>query len=229
MKQIIGIVAFCFLIGSVNAQSKERPTQPDLPGSLMIDVGWNGLSGESSTFDTKAWPSRSLGLYYTQSFIFGKFALAPAVGFGFEKFGFAGKKNFVVRDDQTVVFDTLQDADIIRNKLAVNYFELPIEIRWYPMGTVEGEGMFLGVGSILGARINAHTKIKYGVGQQKRTQKDKANFGLSDYRFGLVVRYGVPQINIFYKQYFTPLFKSGKEPGQGDPNLFTIGLNFTGF
>ncbi len=86
----------------------------------------------------------------------------PAIGITAEKLRLDNNLNFQTTTDNSIVFDTLRNrGDLRTNKIAINYLEIPFELKYYPTRTVDGEGMFLSIGGILGARIESHTKIKY--------------------------------------------------------------------
>jgi len=116
---------------------------------------------------------------------------------------------------------------------------MPLELRFHPKGTVEGEGFFVSAGVIPGLKLNAHTRIKYEESGAKQTQKLRANFGLNDYRLGLQFRVGWEGVNFFYKTYMTELFRKKQNiylPGDLEnsvdsfnPTITTIGINFSGF
>lgn len=213
------------------AQQKDRPSQPDFPGEIMLDFGLNGLSDRGNDLALKAWPSKSFGIYYNRIFMLSqKFAFSPSLGLAFEQYAFEEDMNFQEDGDRNVTFSDIDDVSVKKNKLAVNYLELPVEFRFYPTKSVAGEGLFIGLGGVAGLRINARTKIKYTTADDEtRVEKLRDTFGLNNVRYGVQARFGIKGINVFYKQYFSTLFKSGRAPGEKDATAYTIGVNITGF
>lgn len=228
--------SFLLLVAVFAVSSQEKLAgQPDLPGDLLLDFGLNYWDQEGDTI--KGWPSRSLGIYYNKRFrISNKFSFYAALGLGFEQFAFKG--NYVLtRVDGNIVLDTIM-ADIKKNKLGITYLDVPLEFRFHPKGTIEGEGLFLGVGVIPGLKIGAHTKVKYKIKGAIQKQKLRANFGLNDYRFGLQLRVGWRGVHFFYKTYLTKVFRHKQDivdptftvtGDQFNPAVTTFGVNFSGF
>jgi len=232
------LVSFLLLITFFSASSQEKLTgQPDLPGDILFDLGFNFWDQQNDTL--KNWSSRSVGIYYNKRYrISKKFSFYAAAGLGLEKFSFS-KNYFLNRGVKgAIVLDTLNSV-ILRNKMLVTYLDMPLELRFHPKGTIEGEGFFVSAGVIPGLKLNAHTRIKYEEAGAKQTQKLRANFGLNDYRLGLQFRVGWEGVNFFYKTYMTELFRKkqsiylpgdlGNEIDSFNPTITTIGINFSGF
>lgn len=209
--------------------------QPDLKGDLMLDLGFNYWMGDRDT--TKAFPSRSIGVYYTQRIrISDKFSFYPAVGFGTDKYSF--RKNYHLRNNDGVIEVDSTNAIIKRNKMIATYLDIPLELRYHPRGTQEGEGFFIGAGVIGGFKMSAHTKVKYVQNDHKRTEKLNSNFGLSDVRYGIQFRFGWKGAHLFFKKYFNNTYRIDQALVNPDlnptgqffnPTTTTVGINFTGF
>jgi len=227
------IFAAILLISSFSLLAQEdRYAQPELPGNIMVDVGMNVLQGGPDEMSLQNFNSRSVGVYYSHVFkISDRFTFNPAIGITAEKLRFDNNLNYQLDSDLALTFDTLQNrGDLRTNKLAINYVDLPFELRFYPTKTIDGEGLFVGFGGIVGARLESHTKIKYEFEGVNRTEKLRDRFGLQDFRFGLQGRVGLRGIHIFYKYYFSELYRTGRAPGgEATPNTWTIGLNVSGF
>lgn len=227
-----------FLLGVVliSTAQDRKFAQPDLPGDLMLDIGLNYWSNDQDTL--KNWGSKSLGVYYNKRFkISNKLSFHPAVGLGFEKLAF--KKNYHYGEDvdNSIIIDTTNTI-ISRNKLAVTYLDVPLEFRFHPKGTIEGEGFFIGAGVIGGLKLNAHTKLKYEENEVKRKEKLQSNFGLQDFRYGYQIRVGWKSFQFFYKHYLSDFYrKPQKQVGKDllpngelfNPAVSTFGINFSGF
>lgn len=212
--------------------------QPDLPGDLLLDIGFNVWSAQNDSLS--GWGSKSLGVYYNRRFkISNSLSFYPAVGLTFEKFDFKDNANYFRQADGSIAVDTLRSSfDIRKNKVAATYLEIPLELRFHPKGTIEGEGFFVGVGVIGGIKMGSHTKIKYREGDNRRKEKLRGNFGLSDFRYGLQARIGWKNIHVFFKKYFSEVYRNKQTVLNNDlqptdkefnPTLTTIGINFSGF
>lgn len=229
-------MAFSFI-----SYSQEKLNSPDIPGELMVDIGLNYLDDDPLTIDQSGWSSKSLGLYYTRRKVFGKhFAVNGGVGFGFEKISLGDSSTlFSQFDDGTdilaVAIQPLPNQEAgsspfysyKKNRLAITYLEVPVDFRFYPKGTVEGEGLFLGVGGVAGIRLNSKIKWKYDYLEQTIIEKTTGKFNLNSVRYGFQVRFGFKGVHLFYKQYMSDLFNS--ELGDSNPRMSTIGINVSGF
>ena len=221
--------------------TQERFSQPDFSGELMIDIGLNYLDAEPSTIDQSGWSSKSIGFYYTKRKQFGRnFAINGGLGLGFEKLSLGDTTTLFSKflngsDVASVAVATLPgtgpDDDPIlayeKNRLAITYFEAPVDFRFYPKGTEEGEGLFLGVGGVLGLRLNSKVKWKYDRLDETVIEKVSGGFNLNSVRYGFQARFGFKGVHLFYKQYMSDLFKD--EVNGVNPRMRTIGINVTGF
>lgn len=234
MNKVFAVGFLVLLSGFSKAQDNEdkRYAQPELPGDLMVDIGMTFLYNDPAELDIQNFNSRSVGVYYSQRFkLSDRFTFNPALGITAEKLRLDNNLNFQLADDNTIVFDSLLNrGDLRTNKIAINYIELPFELRFYPTRTVDGEGLFVSVGGIIGARLESHTKIKYDFNNIRRAEKLRDRFGLQDFRFGFQGRVGLRGIHVFYKYYFTEVFRPGRSPGENAaPGLWTFGINISGF
>lgn len=214
------------------AQEDSRYAQPELPGDLMIDVGMTFIRNAPLEMPLQNFNSRSVGIYYAHTFkMSDRWVFMPGIGVTAEKLRFDNNLNYQLDSDNAIVFDTLRNrGDLRTNKLAVNYLDIPVELRFYPTKTVDGEGMFFGVGAIIGLRMESHTKIKYDFDDVRRTEKLRDTFGLNNFRFGVQARYGLRGLHVFYKYYFSELYRSEQAPGGvANPNIWTLGINISGF
>jgi len=229
MKRILTFLGLVCTLSFVHAQ--RELSRPDIPGELMVDVGLNYLSEEPSELNQQGWLSKSLGLYYTKrKMLGGRFAFNFGLGFGLEKLDFGANQTLVQDGDEVRVGDSpfdISDSEIQKNRLAITYLDVPLEMRFYPRGTLEGEGLFIGVGGIAGLRLNAHSKWKYSEDGSDRVQKLSGSFDLNRVRYGYQVRFGYRGTHLFFKQYLSDVFNSTIE--DTNPRMFSVGINFSGF
>ena len=229
MGKIFGLIILCFTYFFGFAQEEKRLQQPDIPGDIMLDLGFNSLINNSESINTKLFPSRSFGIYYLLNRkLSDQFIFNSAIGLTFEKIGFSDRANYQVDDLKIISWDTLGVGELKSNILAINYLELPLEFRFYPSRTVDGEGLFVSIGGILGLKIAAKTKIKYKLDGSKFKETNTGNFGLSDFRYGMVARVGFKKVNAFVKYYMSDIWREAPVV-QVTPSQFTFGINLTGF
>ncbi len=229
MKTITALLVMMLAISSLTAQNEL--SRPDLPGELMIDVGLNYLDETPEDLTQRGWLSKSIGLYYTKRRVLGnRFAFNYGLGLGLEKLDFGSGQTLLEDGDDVVVGDfpfDANDSPVAKNRLALTYLDVPIEMRFYPRGTIEGEGLFVSVGGVAGLRLNAHTKWKYSEDGNDRVQKTSGSYDLNRIRYGYQVRFGYQKTHVFFKQYLSDVFNNPID--DSSPRMFTIGINFSGF
>ena len=239
MKYLFG--AF-FLVCCVVGLAQEKLARPDVPGEIMVDIGLNFLDEEPNFVDQAGWRSKSIGIYYTKRRAFNdKFSFYYGLGLGLEKISLGDSLTLssgVVfnegdgnpeNDSLAAVALTSLSGGInySKNRLAITYLDIPVEFRFHPKGTQDGEGLFVGVGGILGLRMNSHRKLKFEEGGETVIEKTKGGYNLTSVRYGLQARFGFRGVHLFYKQYFNDIFKDSF--GSVSPTMSTIGINVTGF
>lgn len=228
MKRFVGITLLILLTSAVFAQEKEKPTQPDFPGDLMLDYGFNFWNDAPEKFPTKFWGSNSIGLYYSKRFkISNRIAFHISPGFTIDKY--ASKRGYAWQSDEdgALDFDSLR-VSFAKNKLVATYLDIPVEFRIHPLGTQNGEGWFIGLGGFLGRRLGAHTKLKYQNATGEYKEKFYSDFDLVDFRYGLQARFGFRSFHLFYKHYLNNVFNESVDQ-DSNPQAWTIGINVSGF
>jgi len=213
------------LLGQDQSNSKTI-SRPDIPGELLFDLGLNYWDETPQGLNQKGWPSKSVALYYMRRRPFGgKLSLNYGIGLGLEKIDFGSDSTLNTGDPTEVV--ALELESVSKNRLATTYLDVPIEFRFHPKGTEDGEGFFIGVGAIGGLRMSSHTKLKFDEDGQTKIQKNKARFNLNNWRYGYQVRLGFRGIHLFWKSFLSDTFKG--EVGGVNPLQTTVGINITGF
>ncbi len=224
------VVLLIFLAFSSFAQQSDRPSQPDLQGDIMLDFGLNAWSEDAEKLRLDMWKSNSFSIYYNRMFkLNNKITFHPAAGFGFEKYSFNDDYTWLTDNQGDISLDTLSGVNLTKNKLQVTYFEIPLELRYYPWSTNSGEGLFVGVGVLGGVRINTVSKIKYPVGSGLAKTKLNQRLGVNDYRYGVHARIGWRTFHVYYKHYFSTLFDGSPDGSDSNPTTYTFGINFSGF
>ncbi|WP_425392738.1 outer membrane beta-barrel protein [Ekhidna sp.] len=238
MKYLLGAL-FSLSLLVVSAQELKRP---DIPGDLMVDVGFNVWSSMPGDLERSVWSSKSIGLYYSKRKVLsGKLSFNYGVGLGLEKMSLGDTVTLASNYSDNNDTPNNPDDDFIRpvalitnpenfakNKLATTYLDIPFELRFHPLGTEDGEGLFIGAGGIVGLRLNAHTKWKYDNNGETTRQKIGGKFNLNSFRYGYQVRAGFKGVHLFYKRYLSNVFNDEFADGS-NPVMTTIGINVTGF
>lgn len=236
MKYIFGFVLFV-CVGSLFGQ--DEPARPDVPGEVMVDVGLNYWDKEPLFVDQKGWSSKSIGIYYSKrKGLAEKFSFYYGMGLGMEKVSlgdsltlssgvvFNGSNGDSLAAVALVGLDSRISYD--KNRLAMTYLDIPLEMRFHPGGTQDGEGFFIGAGGVVGLRLNSHSKLKYDDAGETVIEKVKGGYNLSALRYGVQFRLGFKGVHLFYKKYFNDTFKDAFSNGV-NPRMTSIGINVTGF
>lgn len=214
------------------AQEDARPYQPDLEGDLMLDYGFSYWSIKQDQLPGRVIGSNAVSLFYSRRFKMNNhFAFHPGIGFSFDKYAFSGQQTWVFDNNaREYSLDTIfVGAILTKNKLVSTYFEVPLEIRYHPLGTEKGEGWFIGVGLVGGLRLSSHTKVKFDTNQNSFKEKNFDSFELKNYRYGVQFRFGFRSIHLYYKTYLSDLFDTSPFIDGRIPQASTIGINISGF
>lgn len=215
--------------------------RPDIPGELMVDVGFNVWTSMPGPLERRTWSSKSIGLYYTKrKALSNKLSFNYGIGLGLEKMSLGDSSTLasaVLDDNGTTATDDdfVQSVLIVpnpenfsKNKLATTYMDIPVEFRFHPFGTEDGEGLFIGAGGIVGLRLKSHTKWKYDNNGETVREKTSGKFNLNSFRYGYQIRAGFRGVHFFYKRYVSDVFNDPFPSGE-NPIMTTVGINVTGF
>lgn len=227
---IIALLVIAF--SNVALAQDEKKGSPDLPGDLIVNLGINTLTNRPENMRVSAFGSKSFGIYYTNRIqLSPSFSFYPGIGITSEKYEFEEDVTLIRNaDNETVVSDITDLGEIDKNRIAVNYLEVPLEFRYYPWKTNDGSGFFIGVGGSLGVRVESHMKLKYSDGDVNFKNKFSNDFNLSSVRYGLIGRVGTRGISGFYRIYFSELFDAGQSPDpELNPTSYTIGISINAF
>ena len=247
---IILVSALVCLSVALRAQEKPRKAfRPDIPGSFMIDFGFNNGQNKPVGFDQSFWGSRTLNLYYHYPVRIPntKFSYNPGAGFAFERFKFTNNYTLLQQPatDGTMILDDptktlFVGGSVKKSMLVANYIDfMPLEFRFDTNPKDVSRGFNVTVGGRVGFLMESHTKIKYTEGVASGIYKDKQQHGLNTFRYGVYTRIGVGNFNWFWFYNFSTYFSANKGPHVSGPtgidatpstmNTMTIGISLNGF
>ncbi len=210
---------------------RKRQARPDIPGTLLIELGFNLLQNNDPSIDIELLGSRTLNLTYLYEKRIGNtnFFVMPGIGVGMDRYKFDEDVTLSRNFDNTVSFDTINTGGIKKSMLVTNYLDIPLEVRFLANPEDSKRSFKVGVGFKAGILLSSHTKIKADIDDNQFKTKVKNDFNLNRFRYGVVGRIGVGGFNVFYYQSLNALFEKDKGPIQTEANNITIGLSFTGF
>ncbi len=148
--------------------------------------------------------------------------------------------NFKFQDDQTRVDETATGVvfskdprpySFEKSKLEATYLNLSAipmysfgrnhyHSRWWHHGH---DSFRIGLGPYVGYRIESHSKLVYNLDGDTKVEKEKDNFYLNNFRYGLKLQFGTQGIEFFTAYDLNPLFAEGKGP---DLHAITFGIVF---
>ena len=204
--------------------------EPDLPGTLTVDFGFNFLQNAPDNLNLRFWKSKGVGLYYLYDMPIGesKFSFHPGLGVGFESYAFSnnvtigytpGADSASIVDLDGAIYETVD-----KSKLVTHYVDVPLEFRFYTKENYRG--FMVGVGAKVGYLFSSYTKIKYETEGETRTSKLRQDFNLNRLRYGVSARLGFRGFNLHGQYMLSNLFKSAGGP---EVNNYKVGLSIALF
>lgn len=214
------------------SQEPSRRGLPDLPGSFVLEFGFNQTQDAPDTFDIGFWGSRTVNVFYQFDKRIGntKFSVHPGIGFSLERFKL--KNNYTL--SSTVSTTELVPADdffpgIKKSMIVTNYLDVPLEIRFSTRPDDPSRSFRVSVGGRVGYLFDSFTKIKYSEEGEVKTTKNKENYNLSKLRYGTFFKLGAGNLGLVAYYNLSPLFEEDEGPEQTEMNTFTIGLSLSSF
>jgi hypothetical protein len=248
-KFAFSVLFLAFTVASL-AQSESTPTiekkkgRPNIPGTFAIDLGFN-LPTEKENFNTGIFGSRTLNLYYYYDKQLGKskFSVHGGLGVGLERYKFSNDRTLSYIAGANSPYDTVRmvsassvvnSSKIKRSGLITNYFDIPLEFRFSTNPDDPGRSFKVGLGFKAGVLFDSFTKIKYSQDGETKKLKDKQNYNLNPFRYGVTLRVGAGNFTVYSYYSLSTLFKEGKGPNDGKGNFgditnFTVGITLAAF
>jgi hypothetical protein len=177
--------------------------------------------GEDSFMDLNTGRSWVINLNFAQySLGFGTSHFGSVIGLGleFNNYFFDGDNTMAEVNDYVVGIDT---SGISKSKLTTTFLRIPLILEVQFPNNVRAKRMFISAGVIGGLKLGSHTKVVYENEYGKSKDKNKDDFNISPFRFGVTARIGFGCVSVFGDYYFTPMYVDGKGP---DLNPFSVGL-----
>jgi hypothetical protein len=155
-----------------------------------------------------------------------------SIGFGTSHFGavtglglefnnyFFDRKNSVIELDDQLVEDTLS-ASVSKSKLTNSFLRIPLILEVQFPKTIRAKRIHISAGIVAGLKLGSHTKVVYKDDGRKEKDKNKDDFNINPFRYGLTARVGYGNLSVFSDYYFTPMFVEDKGPAL---HPFSLGL-----
>lgn len=210
--------------------TKKTTASPNFPGNLVFDIGFNFLTDEPDDMKLNFFGSKIFNLYYMYEVKLGNsaFSYNPGFGVGLEKYRFDKDVTLATTDEGTVL-TPIEGVDVKNSKLAANYLDIPLELRFHADKNNFRKSFKIAVGGKVGVLFDSHTKLKYKANGDTKITKSKEQFDLSRFRYGIQGRIGIGSFSVFYYQELSSLFKDGKGPENTDTSPFKVGISLYAF
>jgi hypothetical protein len=125
IKKFAPLAVLLILTYNAFAQTKEttkKTGRPDIPGTFVMDIGFNRLTERPNNVKYGLWGSRTLNLYYMYDMRIGKskFTFHPGIGLGMERFKLLKYDKFLASDTihyntpPTLIFDNVGNTIFAR-------------------------------------------------------------------------------------------------------------------
>lgn len=240
----IGILIIFMLTMIFTAQSQDLPAntgtsktrlsgKPNIPGNFVVDFGFNQPFDKDSLFSIGFWGSRTINVYYQYDIriMNSKFSFVPGIGLSMERYKL---KNLYTLgyDAATQTVALIPPFPAIRKSMVVtNYVEIPVELRFSTRPDDPARSFKASIGGRIGYLYDAFSKITYKEEGEKKIFKDKQNFNMSRFRYGVFAKIGAGNFSVFAYYNLVPVFEEGKgpQPAQKEMKNFTVGISLSGF
>ncbi len=220
MKRFIVLFAALALV-SIDVVSQEIPRmrpKDRLIVGLFTDV-WSNLP---DNMETKA-INRGVTINYLQDFPISTTNFSFAVGLGFTSHNLYGDYFYERTQGRHDFVSNAMDLDYDKNKISLNYLNIPLELRFRTRNTPQTFRIHAGVKA--GLLVNAHTKYVGEVlpGDRETKLKEGKLDNIESFMFGFHSRIGYGRVNLNTFINLTDIFEGNNAQ---DASLVSVGLSF---
>lgn len=213
----------------------EAAGRPDIPGDLMIDLGFTTLSNNPEEMKLNFWGSRIFNVYYLFSKPIAESGLSlhPGLGIGTAKYAFNDKITIGYEDVDGVptmsvipLTEAFPQAERLgQTQLASATLDAMAELRWNSRKYDHKRSFKVVIGGKLGYMIDSKTKVRYFERGEWKIAKQKESFQLNFLRYSAYGRIGYGNVYLHYTYTFAPLFQPDEGPLQSEATPMSFGLS----
>ena len=203
-----------------------------IPIKPVMDIGFTTYSAPPTNMEVNLLGSRTVNIAALyEMYISDHFTFNTGLGVSIERYSF--EKDVTIREtinaqnNSAVGMFPIAYNDVRKSLFTPTYLDIPIELRAV---TSTGRKTFRFIlGFKAGILLGAHTKIKYGTGDDVRTEKLKDDFFLNRFHYGVYSRVGYKSVHLYTYYSLSDLFQPNKlSPNQAAVPLI-FGLSFMMF
>ena len=153
------------------------------------------------------------------------------VGFMYNMLHATDNRVFADVDNQTILVDAGVDTKARKTYFKNVYFVVPmhLEFDFSKTKTVDDKKVFkshkgarFGIGGFVGVNTNSKQFIAYEINDYKFSEKQKGDFNVNDFTYGLSAYIGHKSTSLYLKYDLNPMFKNNPI----DQNNISLGLRF---
>jgi hypothetical protein len=232
------LLATASLSQAQTTETTKKTGRPDIPGTFVFEIGVNRGLEAPPKFSIGLWGSRAVNLYYQYDFriLKSKFSFVPAIGVSLERYNFKEKTILGYDAEDSLTLLTGTDAGfpgIKKSQFITNYVEVPLHFQYLSKPDDPGRSFKIQIGGRIGYLYDSFNKLKYKEEGELRKLKDKRQFNLNEFRYGLSAKIGVGNFSVFGYYNLNNLFEDGKGLGYKgeivDFPTFTVGISLSSF
>jgi hypothetical protein len=186
-----------------------------VPVKPVMDIGFNTYGNPPPSMELNLLGSRAINIAALyEVYLSDYFTMNTGLGIGIDRYSFSKDvtlreiKDFQNNDVVGVFPLTFNYNDVRKTLLTPTYLEIPLEFRAVTSTGRETFRFILGFKA--GILVSAHTKIKYGTGDNLRTEKLSDDFFLNRFRYGVYSRIGYKSIHLYTYYSLSNLFQNNK-------------------
>lgn len=242
MTKLASIIILLSLSLAAAAQTAEPATKtgtkPNIPGAFVLELGINTAYQPPSKFEEALWGSRTINVYYQYEIriLKSSFSFVPGIGLSLERFKFKNGAVFGYDAEDSLKLllpDETPMTGLKKSQLITNYVDVPLELRFTSNPNDPARSFKAAIGGRFGYMYDSFAKLKYKEGGETKQLKDKQDWNLNRFRYGVYTKIGIGNFALFGYYNLTPLFKEGEGPGQNnvvtDFQTFTVGISLSSF
>jgi len=147
--------------------------------------------------------------------------LVTGAGLEWNNYHFDNNINLMESESKQIFAVTETEKEYYKNSLNVFHVNVPLMLELHV-----GEGLNLGVGVYGGVRLGAKTKQFYKENDNKFKLKNKDDYQISPYNYGVTVRFGMKDYQLFANYSLMPFFKENRGP---EMYPISVGITFPSF
>lgn len=163
------------------------------------------------------------------------FSFVPGIGFSMERFKFKNEHTLDYNGSSVVMVNPTEAGrpDTRKSQLITNYIEVPVEITFRTNPEDPARSFKASVGGRVGYMFDSFTKIKYKENGEVKKLKDKQDYNLNKFRYGISAKIGVGNFSLFGYYNLSDLFEKNKGILENSQvknfNTFTVGISLSSF